>query len=150
VAAHWASVRVADVQGHFLRSRMKRFHKIAVTIIVGLLAAPLVLYAYSVLTLEPFPFPKEAPLAAETETLQTAMNAMMEDKNFTTVSPNDDTNNSLGVNTWTDFPEGPGAASLDSLLRRTTTKFYYFWDSNGNVYAQNKTDSVKAKPKDAD
>ena len=129
---------------------MKRFHKIAVTIIVGLLAAPLVLYAYSVLTLEPFPFPEEAPLAAETETLQTAMNAMMEDKNITTVTPNDDTNNSLGVNTWTDMPKGPDAAALDSVLGRTTTKFYYCWDSKGEVYAQNKIDGVRAVPKDAE
>ena len=129
---------------------MRRFHKIAVTIVIGLLSAPLILYAYSVLTLEPFPSPKEAPLVAETETLQTAMNAMMADKNITTVTTNDDTKNSLGVNSWTGMPEGLGAAALHGLLGRTTTKYYFCWDSKGNVYAQNKKDGVKAEPDDAE
>ena len=129
---------------------MKRFHKKAVTIVVGLLAAYLVLSAYCVLTLEPFPSPKEAPLAAEAETLQIAMNAMMEDRNITTVTPNDDTNNSLGVNTWTGLPEGPDAAALAGYLINTTTKYYFCWDSKGNVYAQNKKDGVKAELDDAE
>ena len=91
----------------------------------------------------------EVAMVAERETAQTAMNAMMADKNITTVTPNDDTNNSLGVNTWTDLPEGPGAASLDGLLRKPTTFFYYCWDSKGNVYTQNKKDGVRAEPDDA-
>ena len=89
-------------------------------------------------------------LAAETEFVQAAMYAMMEDKNITTVTPNDSTTGSLGVNTWTNLPVGPEAAALDGLLGRTTTHFYYCWDSKGNVYAQNKEDGVVAEPKDAE
>ena len=113
---------------------MKRFHKIAVTIVIGLLAAPIILYAFYVLTLGPFPTSKEAALAAETETMQTAMNAMMADKNINTVSANDDTTSSLGVNTWTNLPAGPDAAALGGYLKKDTTKFYYCWTHSGEVY----------------
>lgn len=92
----------------------------------------------------------EGALAAETETMQTAMNAMMVDRKITTVTPNDDTTGSLGVNTWNSMPAGPDAASLDGYLIKATTYFYYCWDSKGNVSAQNKKDGVKAEPKDAE
>ena len=75
---------------------------------------------------------------------------MKEDKNITTVTPNDDTTGSLGVNTWTNLPAGPGAASLDGYLRKAKTHFYYCWDGKGEVYAQNKKDGVRAVPKDAE
>ena len=88
-------------------------------------------------------------LTAERETVQTAMYAMMADKNITTVTPNDDTNNSLGENTWTGLPAGAGSASLDAYLKRTPTTFYYCWDSRGKVYPQNRTDGVRAEPDDA-
>ena len=89
------------------------------------------------------------PLYSETELVQVAMSAMMADKKIRTVTPNDDTTGSLGVNTWTALPEGPDAASLYAYIRKTTTKHYFCWDSQGNVYAQNKNDGVKAEPKDA-
>ena len=92
----------------------------------------------------------EGPLAAERETVQTAMNAMMADNAITTVIPNDNTTKALGVNAWTSLPKGANAASLDAYLRNTTTLFYYCWDRMGNVYAQNKKDGVRAEPKDAD
>jgi len=92
----------------------------------------------------------EGALAAETETVQTAMYAMMADKNITAVTANNDKTGSLGVNTWIDLPVGPGAASFDGYLRKNTTIFYYCWDSTGEVYAQNKKDGVKAKPDDAE
>ena len=88
-------------------------------------------------------------LTAERETVQTAMYAMMADKNIKTVTPNDDTNNSLGENTWTGLPAGAGSASLDAYLKRTPTTFYYCWDSRGEVYPQNRTDGVRAEPDDA-
>jgi len=91
----------------------------------------------------------EGPLAAERETVQTAMNAMMADQGITTVIPNDNTTKGLGVNAWTSLPKGANAASLDAYLRNTTTLFYYCWDRMGNVYAQNKKDGVRAEPKDA-
>ena len=97
-----------------------------------------------------FHFPRTGAMYAETELVQTAMNAMMADQNITTVSPNDDTTGSLGVNTWTNLPIGPDAAALDGYLINTTTKYYFCWDSKGKVYAQNKKDGVKAEHDDAD
>ena len=91
----------------------------------------------------------EGAMVTEQELVQAAMYAMMADKSITTVTPNDDTNNSLGVNTWTDLPEGPDTASLYAYIKKTTTQYYYCWDSKGIVYAQNKTDGVRAAPDDA-
>ena len=93
---------------------------------------------------------KKTPITSEWETVQSAMHAMMADQGITTVTPNDNTTSSLGVNTWFDLPDGPGAASLDDYHRMTTTTFYYCWDSQGNVYTQNKSDGVTAEPEDAE
>ena len=89
-------------------------------------------------------------LQAETETVQTAMNAMMADRNITAVSRNDDHIGSMGVNTWSGLPKGPQAAALDGYLKKATTHFYYCWDSQGNVYVQNKKDGVVATADDAE
>lgn len=91
----------------------------------------------------------EGALEAETETVQTAMDTMMADKGITAVTANDKGTISNGQNTWTALPAGTGAATLDGYLKKTTTKFFYCWDDKGNVYAQNKTDGVKAVPNDA-
>jgi len=88
-------------------------------------------------------------MASETALVQAAMYAMIAEQRITTVTANDDTTGRLGVNTWTDLPQGPGAASLDGYFRKPTTYFYYCWDSKGNVYAQNKTGGVRATPEDA-
>ena len=77
------------------------------------------------------------------------MNAMMVDKNLRSVTPNDDTNNSLGVNSWTDLPEGLGAAALDGYLEKSSTEYFFCWDRNGNVWPQHKKDGVQGKPEDA-
>ena len=91
----------------------------------------------------------EGALEAETETVQTAMNLMMTDKAIVAVTANDKGTTSNGQNTWTALPAGTGAATLDDYLKKTTTKFFYCWDDKGNVYAQNKTDGIKAIPDDA-
>lgn len=91
----------------------------------------------------------EGALEAETETVQTAMDTMMADQGITTVTANDKGTISNGQNTWTALPAGTGAATLDGYLKKTVTKFFYCWDDKGNVYAQNKTDGVKAVPADA-
>ena len=93
---------------------------------------------------------KQGAMLAERETVQTAMNAMMVDRNITTVTPNDNTHSSLGVNTWTGLPEGANTKPLGNYLRKGTTIFYYCWDSKGKVYAQNKKDGVRAEPKYAE
>ena len=91
----------------------------------------------------------EGALKAETETVQSAMNAMMADKGIVAVTANDKGTISNGQNTWTALPAGTGAETLDNYLKKSKTKFFYCWDSKGNVYAQNKTDGVKAVPADA-
>ena len=91
----------------------------------------------------------EGALKAETETVQTAMNAMMADKGIVAVTANDKGTTSNGQNTWTSLPAGTGADTLDNYLKKNKTKFFYCWDAKGNVYAQNKTDSVEAVPEDA-
>ena len=91
----------------------------------------------------------EGALKAETETVQSAMNAMMADKGIVAVTANDKGTTSNGQNTWTALPAGTGAATLDGYLKKNATKFFYCWDTKGNVYAQNKTDGVIAVPDDA-
>jgi prepilin-type N-terminal cleavage/methylation domain-containing protein len=91
----------------------------------------------------------EGALAAETETVQTAMDTMMADNAIVLVTANDKGTLSNGQNTWTALPAGTGAATLDGYLKKTTTKFFYCWDDKGNVYAQNSSDGVKAVPADA-
>ena len=91
----------------------------------------------------------EGALKAETETVQSAMNAMMADKGIVAVTANDKGTTSNGQNTWTALPAGTGSDTLDNYLKKNKTKFFYCWDTKGNVYAQNKTDGVEAVPDDA-
>ena len=91
----------------------------------------------------------EGAMEAETQTVQTVMDTMMADKGITAVTANDLGSLSNGQNTWTALPAGTGADTLVGYLKKTTTKFFFCWDSKGNVYAQNKTDGVKAVPADA-
>ena len=91
----------------------------------------------------------EGAMEAETQTVQTVMDTMMADKGITAVTANDLGSLSNGQNTWTALPAGTGTDTLDGYLKTTTTKFFFCWDSKGNVYAQNKTDGVKAVPADA-
>ena len=87
----------------------------------------------------------EGALKAETETIQSAMNVMMADKGIVAVTTNDKGTTSNGQNTWTALLAG----TLDDYLKKNSTKFFYCWDSKGNVYAQNKTAGVEAVPDDA-
>ncbi len=91
----------------------------------------------------------EGALKAETETVQSAMNAMMADKGIVAVTANDKGTTSNGQNTWTALPAGTGSETLDGYLKKNKTKFFYCWDTKGNVYAQNATDGVEAVPADA-
>ncbi len=91
----------------------------------------------------------EGALKAETETIQSAMNAMMADKGIVTVTANDKGTTSNGQNTWTALPAGTGAETLDGYLKKNKTKFFYCWVTKGNVYGQNKTDGLVAVPDDS-
>ena len=78
---------------------------------------------------------KEGALAAETETIQTAMNAMMADTNITTVTAK---TSGSGIKTWTAQPPVLGnSAFLSGYLQKNTTTYYYCWEADGQVYAQN-------------
>ena len=63
------------------------------------------------------------------------------------MTANDKGTTSNGQNSWTALPAGAG--TLDDYMKKSKTKFFYCWDSKGNVYAQNKTDGVIAVPDDA-
>lgn len=91
----------------------------------------------------------EGSLKAETETIQSAMNAMMADKGIVAVTANDKGTTSNGQKTWTALPAGTGTGTLDAYLKKNSTKFFYCWGSKGNVYAQNKTTVCKSGPDDA-
>ena len=67
----------------------------------------------------------EGSLKAETETIQSAMNAMMADKGIVVVTANDKGTTSDGQNTWTALPNGTGAGTLDGYLKKNSTKFFY-------------------------
>ena len=60
----------------------------------------------------------EGALKAETETVQSAMNAMMADKSIVAVTANDKGTTSNGQNTWTALPAGTGADTLDNYLKK--------------------------------
>ncbi len=78
---------------------------------------------------------KEGALAAETETIQTAMNAMMADTNITLVTAK---TSGSGIKTWTAQPPVLGnSAFLSGYLKKSTTTYFYCWEANGEVYAQN-------------
>ena len=80
-------------------------------------------------------------LNAETELVQSAMYAMMADLKITVVTANDDSNTKSGVQAWTTLPtEG----KLDAYLKKPNTKFYYCWDTKGNIWSQNSADGVNS------
>ena len=90
---------------------------------------------------------KEGALAAERETVQTAMNAMMAEQYITTV--NDHTSGG-GYNTWTAQPTGTGSDFLGGYLQKNTTTYYYCWKANGQVYAQNTAANTEGTPTTAE
>ena len=91
----------------------------------------------------------EGALRSEIETIQSAMNAMMADKGIVAVTAKDKGSTSNGQNTWTALPVCTGAGTLGGYLKKNNTKFFYCWDSKGNVCAQKKTDGVETVPDDA-
>ena len=137
---------IKKVTGRFSKEEMG-FTLIELLVVIGIIVA---LAAITVPLATKFAGKGDAgALKAETETVQSAMNAMMADKSIVVVTANDKGTTSNGQNTWTALPAGTGAATLDGYLKKTKTKFFYCWDSKGNVYAQNKTDGMIAVPADA-
>ena len=82
---------------------------------------------------------KTGAMAAERETVQTAMNAMMAENDVTTVT--EVINPAAATNTWTALPIGNGSAVLfgavgDRYLKTGTTTYYYCWTAGGEVYTR--------------
>jgi len=82
---------------------------------------------------------KTGAMAAERETVQTAMNAMMAEQDITTVTAV--INPAAATNTWTGLPIGAGSALLyggvgDRYLKVGTTTYYYCWTAGGEVYSR--------------
>ena len=85
---------------------------------------------------------KTGAMAAERETIQTAMNAMMAEQDITTVTAV--INPSAATNTWSALPAGAGAAALygasgAQFLKKDTTRYYYCWTASGEVYTRDAT-----------
>ena len=59
---------------------------------------------------------------------------MMAEQNIATVDPK---TSLAGVNTWTAQPTGTGSAFLNTYMQKDTTTYYYCWQADGEVYAQN-------------
>lgn len=82
---------------------------------------------------------KTGAMAAERETVQTAMNAMMAEQDITTVTAV--INPAAATNTWSSLPAGTGAAALygssgAQFLKKGTTNYYYCWTASGEVYSR--------------
>ena len=76
----------------------------------------------------------EGAKAAESESLQTAMDSMMADKALTSVVGLTSSENSNQL--WTTLPAGTGSAPLTNYLRSDTTAFFYCYDNTGKVTRQ--------------
>ena len=79
----------------------------------------------------------ESAIRAETEIMQSAMNAMMLDRNLTAV---DGHTSGPAVNVWT--------GTLDIYLKQANTKYYYCWDAHGNVYPRSEDPDDAENPGD--
>lgn len=127
-----------------------------IRIIAAVLLAALIIFAVAILAVPNILLPMvicpggwlcseyaaESALAAEWDTMQTAMYAMMVDRNLAAV---DEHTTGPAVNDWTRFPTGTGVIPLGSIyLRDATSILYYCWDGRGEVYPRSD-DPVEAK-----
>ena len=93
---------------------------------------------------------KTGAMAAETETIQTAMNAMMAEQDITTVTENIGPADAVQDWNLATSPAGAGALPLygglgDRYLKAQLTNYYYCWTAGGEVYAKTPGD-----PEDSD
>ncbi len=82
---------------------------------------------------------KTGAMAAERETVQTAMNAMMAEQDITTVTAV--INPAAATNAFGALPIGAGSAVLygavgDRYLKTDATNYYYCWTAGGEVYTR--------------
>ena len=84
-------------------------------------------------------------MAAERETIQTAMNAMMAERDITTVAALVGPAN--GTNAFAALPTGDGAAVLygtagNRYLKTGVTNYYYCWTAGGEIYTRDPDPEV--------
>ena len=83
-------------------------------------------------------------LPGELNRMQTAMVAMMVDRNLTTV---DEHTTGPAVNDWTLFPTGTGVVPLGNVYADlATSTYYYCWDARGEVYPRSDDPDVAKMP----
>ncbi|MSQ06779.1 MAG: type II secretion system protein [Dehalococcoidia bacterium] len=91
---------------------------------------------------------EEGAKAAESESVQTAMNAMMADKATQTVTPVDSGDTSVQV--WTSQPvedtTDPGAVGLEAYLQDKTTVYSYCFDAQGQITEQLEVATAGSPP----
>ena len=77
---------------------------------------------------------EEGAKAAESESVQAAMDTMMADQAITSMVGLTSAENSNQV--WTSLPAGTGSAPLATYLRSDTTSFFYCYDGTGKITRQ--------------
>ena len=87
---------------------------------------------------------KYGGLAAERDTMQSAMDMMMADRKLTTV---DEHTTGPAVNDWTALPAGTGVVPLGNVYVDLATSIYYYcWDARGEVYPRSDDPEVAKTP----
>ena len=76
----------------------------------------------------------EGAKAAESESIQVAMDTMMADQGISGVTALGSGDNS--VQAWTVLPAGTGALPLSGYLREDSTAFFYCYDGTGKITRQ--------------
>ena len=86
--------------------------------------------------------PDLVPNTPEKDFVQTGMDAMMAEREVTSVTPN-----TRSTNSWIDNPTGTTTAPLyPTYMRSPSTDCFYCWDSTGKVTRQDKSSAACARP----
>ena len=82
------------------------------------------------------------PNTLEEDFVQTGMDAMMADREVTSVTPN-----THSTGSWIDHPTGTSTAPLyPGYLRTPSTDCFYCWDSAGKITRQDKSSAACGPP----
>ena len=104
------------------------FTLVELLVVVGIVVALAAVSAVSVLSFAGKG--AEGATAAEDDSLQAAMDAMMADKGLTAVTANDATSSGDGL---ADFTAVPSEGPLTAYVRQNPTTYYYCWDNTGKI-----------------
>lgn len=104
------------------------FTLVELLVVVGIVVALAAVSAVSVLSFSGKG--EEGATAAEDDSMQAAMDAMMADKGITAVMANDATSTGSGL---ADFTAVPSEGPLAAYVRQNPTTYYYCWDITGKI-----------------